>query len=109
MNHIASLYKFNSTSATAQKIEIMQPGARLGFPNPVTAVRCTRFHPQRAGHFVPCLLPPLAVKTKPPAMRAVVDSQRLHCHNSRHQWNLGKKLYHGECSLFNPNQKNTRA
>jgi hypothetical protein len=45
----------------------------LGFPNRVLR---TRFHPQRLGRFAPLSFTALAVKSKPPAMRVVVDSKR---------------------------------
>jgi len=48
--------------------------ALLGFPN---RVRSTRFHRvvfNDWGTSCPCLLPPMAAKSKPPALRVVVDS-----------------------------------
>jgi hypothetical protein len=49
----------------------------LGFPNPATAGLRTRFHRvvlSDRGTACPCLLPAMAVKFKPPAVRVVVDS-----------------------------------
>jgi len=50
---------------------------RLGFPNRVFRTRFHRVVFNDWGTSCPCLLPPLAVKSKPPAMRVVVDSARL--------------------------------